>query len=61
MREILFVAQDCRIIERYIRPSGGGLFTTFCPEETQIEPLSLEISLSLDEIYLRFQFPSTAQ
>ena len=61
MREILFVAQDCRIIERYIRHSGGGLFTTFCPEETQIELLSLEISLSLDEIYLRFQFPSTAQ
>ena len=57
LREILFVAQDRRSVERYRRHSPDWIYTAFGPEEAQIELASLGVSLSLDEIYQRVQFP----
>ena len=61
LKEILFVAQDRRCIDRYTRQPEGWLLTTFSQEETQLALFSLGISLSLDEIYLRVLFPEQPQ
>ena len=61
LREILFVAQDRRSVERFRRHSGDWIYTAFGPDEARIELASLGVSLSLDEIYQRVQLSTGAR
>ena len=58
LKEVLFVAQDRRCVERYTRRSGDWVLTTFGPEDHSVELTSLQLSLQLDEVYLKVTFDS---
>ena len=60
MKEVLFVAQDRQCVERYTRHPSGLLLTTFGPEDKSVELTSLDVSLSLEEVYLRVNFEPAA-
>ena len=57
LREVLFVSQDRRSVERYARHPGGWLLTSFGPDNSEFELSSIQVTLKMDEVYLNVEFP----
>lgn len=61
LREIVFLSQDHRWVDRFTRHSSGWLLTTFDAHSVEFELSSIGVSLKMDDVYRNVEFTALSR